>query len=161
MKVMVFSDTHGNYPLALQAIEVEPTCDVIVHLGDELDDAVMIEHILGRPVIKIAGNCDCGTNSLREQLLTLPGATIFLTHGDKYLVKSGLSLLHKKALSQRAQIVLYGHSHRAAIDNVEGILYVNPGCMNREAAAPTCAVLTLSEAGTTAEIVRLEPADPL
>lgn len=153
MRILILSDTHGNYQLAVQAIGEHSNCDQIIHLGDDIDDAFMIEQILGRPVIKIAGNCDYTAKSPRERLLRLTEATIFLTHGDKYFVKSGLSLLHKKALSKRAQIVLYGHSHRAAIDTVEGILFVNPGCMNRGTAAPSCAVLTLNGVETSAEIV--------
>lgn len=157
MRIVILSDTHGNYPLALKAVEEFYPCDEIVHLGDELEDANMLEQITGRNIIKVAGNCDYTATAPRELCLTLGSSRIFISHGDKYQVKSGLARLHKKALMVRADIVLYGHSHKASIDSVSGILFINPGCtMNNSDIEPTCALLTIDNEQAKAEILSLK-----
>lgn len=156
MRILVLSDTHGNYPLALRAIESCDSIDHVVHLGDLLNDAYILEQITEREVIKVAGNCDLANDFARESSINIAGTHIFLTHGDRFQVKSGLSLLYKKALLERAQVVLYGHSHKAAITNIKGVLFVNPGCMNRESTNHSYAILTINRSGTVAEIIPLE-----
>ena len=107
MKLLILSDTHGNYPLALRAVEKVGQVDQIIHLGDELDDATILESVLGRSLIKVPGNCDTAGDRSRDLLVTFEGIRFFITHGDRYHVKSGLTALHKKALEQKAQAVLW------------------------------------------------------
>lgn len=157
MRILILSDTHSNYPLALKAVEEYAPFDEIVHLGDELEDAVMLEQITGRVLIKVPGNCDYMAKQPRDLCLGLGSLRVLITHGDKYQVKSGLARLHKKALAERANIALYGHSHRASIDTVDGILFINPGCTVRNSHIdPSCAILTIESGQATAEIVSLK-----
>ena len=157
MRILILSDTHGNYPLALKAVEEYDMYDQVVHLGDEVEDALMLEQITGRHIVKVAGNCDYMTSQPRELCIVLGSTRVLITHGDKYQVKSGLARLHRKALQERAHVVLYGHSHRASIDTVGGILFVNPGCaINSAGIEPTCAILALERGEPRAEIVSLK-----
>lgn len=157
MRILVLSDTHGNYPLALKAVEECDPHDQVVHLGDEVEDALMLEQITGRHIVKVAGNCDYMTGQPRELCMALDSIRVLITHGDKYQVKSGLARLHRKALQERAHVVLYGHSHRASIDTVGGILFINPGCaINNPEIEPTCAVLAVECGEPRAEIVSLK-----
>jgi putative phosphoesterase len=153
MKFLILSDTHGNYPLAVRAIEQTGRVDRIIHLGDEMEDARIIEKIVGRPVIKVPGNCDLDATAPRELCKTIAHKRIFLTHGDRYNVKAGLTQLHKKALEERAQIVLFGHSHLAAIETIDGILFINPGSLQSFRTTPTYAVLSIAPDGISAQIV--------
>ena len=57
----------------------------------------------------------------------LEDVEIFATHGHKYAVKQGFSVLGNEAKKQGAQLVCYGHTHRAEIHETDGITYVNPG----------------------------------
>ena len=163
MRILILSDTHTNYPTALKAVEELAPFDEIVHLGDELEDALMLEHITGRRLIKVLGNCDYMARGPRELCIGLGSCRIFITHGDRYQVKSGLEKLHKKALAERAHIALYGHSHRASLDTIDGILFINPGCtVNNPNIEPTCAILTIENGQATAEIASLKQfLDPL
>ncbi len=153
MKLLIFSDTHGNYPMAIRAIDQAGHFDGIIHLGDEIEDACIIEQMIGHPVIKVPGNCDHGATAPRDLCRTMADKCVFLTHGDRYGVKNGLAHLHKKALKERAHIVLYGHSHLAAIETIDGIIFINPGCLHRSCTAPSYAVMNIISGTVSAKII--------
>lgn len=157
MNLLVLSDTHGNYPLAIKAIEDAGPVDQIIHLGDDIEDARMIEAIIGQPLIKVPGNCDLGVEDARTVLVTRGGRKLFITHGDRYQVKSGLTHLHKKAVAEQARIVLYGHTHVASIQEIDGILFVNPGALCAKCPAPSYAMLTIAAGKVSAEIIPVSP----
>lgn len=152
MKLLILSDTHGNYPLAIRALEEAGQVDQVIHLGDEIEDARMIELITGRPLIKVAGNCDLGSEESREISVTFGGKSLFVTHGDRYLVKSGLASLRKKAADAGAEIVLYGHTHVAAIEKIDGMLFINPGCLRHNCRSASYAILTIAAGKAAAKI---------
>ena len=153
MRVVVFSDTHGNYPLAIRALEKIGVFAQIVHLGDEIEDARIIEELTGQPLLKVPGNCDMGCKDPSELLMEIAGRKIFMTHGDGYQVKSGLSTLWKKAAIEGAEVALYGHTHVAAVTMIEGILFINPGTLSTRSVGASCALLIFSPTEITAEIV--------
>ena len=156
MKLLILSDTHGNYPLALRALEKAGQVDHIIHLGDELEDATILETILDRSLIKVPGNCDASRELGRDLLVDIAGIRFFITHGDRYRVKSGLSELHRKALEQKAQTVLYGHTHEAAIVRIGEILLVNPGSLSYKSLHTSFAVLSIIDGEVSAELFELE-----
>jgi putative phosphoesterase len=156
MKLLILSDTHGNYPLALKATEIAGTYDGIIHLGDGMEDAGMIADITGSPVVTIAGNCDAATSAPREYSRIYAGKKLFCTHGDSYNVKAGLAKLHKKALAEEARIVLYGHTHRAAIESFDGVLFINPGSLHKSASIRSFATLSIAADDISAEIVVID-----
>ncbi len=157
MRLLILSDTHGNYPLAVKALEEAGQVDRIIHLGDEFEDARMIEAIIGSPLIKVPGNCDLGVEDARTITVTLDGSRVFMTHGDRFQVKSGLARLHKKAAAEQAGIVLYGHTHLAAITEIDGILFINPGCLDYKCDTPSYAILTITAGRVSAEICPIKP----
>lgn len=158
-RILVLSDTHGNYPAAFRALEAVGKVDHIIHLGDGADEAALLERILERPVIMVPGNCDSSTYP-RELTLELVGVRIFLCHGDRYGVKGGTGRLAERARLEGASVVLFGHTHKALVEQREGLLMVNPGALENKAATPSCALLTLSEEEASAEIVAVPPPFP-
>lgn len=160
MKIIVLSDTHGNQSLALSILDGNGDANRIVHLGDEVEDARFIEEISGKSVIKLAGNCDFSTDQPRENTLDVAGRRIFLTHGDLYNVKAGLEKLLKRAAAVRADVVLYGHTHQAAVLEIGGILLVNPGCLKKGCDQPSFAVVTIGVDSVSAEIIPVTPPLP-
>jgi len=153
MECIIFSDTHGNYPLAIEALSVAGPIDMICHLGDETADAVMIEHIILTKVHKVAGNCDAPDDTPREVCTTIGKSRLLMTHGDRYNVKSGLSKLIERAVAANVDIVLYGHTHQSAIDRIQGILFVNPGSLQRNSACKSYALLTINDNDADARII--------
>ena len=155
MECIVFSDTHGNYPLALEALTQSTPANIIFHLGDEADDASMIENSCLKQIQKVAGNCDAPGKYPRE-ISTLIGKTrVLLTHGDRYSVKSGLSKLVERAVATNVDVVLYGHTHQASIDRINGILFVNPGALWSGSSCKSYARLSVNPDGAEARIVFL------
>lgn len=152
MKIAVLSDTHGNYPLAIKMLDCISGLDCIIHLGDILPDADIIECALDIPVIKLAGNCDSAPEAARELLLNIGDRTFFLSHGDVYRVKNGVERIYEKASSVKAGIVLYGHTHVPVIQKKGEILLVNPGCLKAAAAQQSLAILTILHREVSAEI---------
>lgn len=160
MKIAVFSDTHGNQPLTAQALDLAGQVDRIVHLGDEIDDADFLELLSGKEVIKVPGNCDFSTDSPREVLVNLGGKKFLLTHGDRYGVKGGLDKLVLKAAEEKADVVLYGHTHIRSVVTIHGTLYVNPGCLKKGFSDPSFALLSLDNGMVSAAIVPVQPHPP-
>lgn len=160
MKIAVLSDTHGNYPLAIKMLDRISNLDCIIHLGDVLHDADIIEHALSIPVIKLAGNCDSTPKTKRELLLNISGRSLFLSHGDLYRVKNGIDRIYERASSVSANIVLYGHTHVPAVQKKGEILLVNPGTLKDSAVPQSLAVLHLSDKEASAEIIMVKGVDP-
>ena len=151
--MLIISDTHGDYPHAVSAVESAGSVDLIVHLGDGFEDARIIEAIGQLPVLKVTGNCDPVAEAERDILVTLADKTVMITHGDRYAVKSGLSRLHKRAMELKVNIVLYGHTHHAAIDTIGTIFFINPGCLNTKSREASYAILTIDNGGIAARII--------
>lgn len=126
-KIVVLSDTHGNYSALEKLLPIMQESDYVFHLGDYQKDILSYQKELGNKIISVKGNCDGGGN---DQLLEIEGVKIFLTHGDRYSVKSDLFRLEYKAKEVRASLVFYGHTHCAGVYESDSITYVNPGCLN-------------------------------
>ncbi len=156
MKIAVLSDTHGNYPLAIKMLDRISGLDCIIHLGDLLPDADIIEYALDIPVIKLAGNCDSVSEAARELLLSIGDRTFFLSHGDVYRVKNGIERIYEKASSVKAGIVLYGHTHVPAIQKKGEVLLVNPGSLKAAAVQQSLAILTILNREVSAEIIMVK-----
>jgi len=106
--------------------------DVVIHLGDHYDDAEeMALEFRDCRFIKVPGNCDMYRYvPMAKDILTvkLDGVTFYLTHGHRHGVKSDVSSLLAAARVEKAQAVLYGHTHRAELYKTEdGLLVMNPG----------------------------------
>jgi uncharacterized protein len=120
MRVGLISDTHGLVrPEALAALR---GVDYILHAGDIGGEDVL--HALRglAPVTAIRGNNDTGPwgRSLPDtELVQLGGTWIYLVHdlGDLDIDPSAAGV----------DVVMSGHSHRPAVLEEGGVLYVNPG----------------------------------
>ena len=128
MKIAVISDSHGNLKAVKQAVEEMGQVDVIIHLGDYVEDALYLRKITNIPVHILKGNletfADDGSISLET---TLGGFKIFACHGHKLGVKNDLHRLYYAGLEKSAQVILYGHTHHAYIEDDGRVLIMNPG----------------------------------
>lgn len=124
--VLVLSDTHRNFSALEKLLPTMLENDYVFHLGDHQAD-IMQYRELGDKVYSVLGNCDGGGDDL---VLEIEKVKILLTHGDRYGVKSSLYKLLLKAKEVGANVVFYGHTHVANVEKIEGITFINPGCMN-------------------------------
>lgn len=154
MKILVVSDTHGSYYSPVKILE-ESGADMLIHLGDEINDALTLELIVDVPVLKVPGNCDHGAREPRELLESIAGKLFFITHGDAYRVKAGLEKLAEQAKKVNAAVALFGHTHKPVIVQQDGVLLINPGTLMAGSDAKSYAILWVSQNKVTAEIIHL------
>jgi putative phosphoesterase len=152
MKLAILSDTHGNYPLAVKALELTDRLDYVIHLGDTADDAEIIEMTIGCEVIKLSGNCDATKKYPELITTTISNRKFLLTHGDQFSVKNGLGLLQQRAQEDGADVILYGHTHIPSIMKIDGMLFINPGSLKQTSSTKNFAILSIENDGITAEI---------
>lgn len=131
MIIGILSDSHGDLELAEEAVSRMGGVDLLLHAGDYYHDALYLGERCGLPVRGVVGNCDRGVNGPQEELLELEGWRIYLTHGHLYGVKGGLLRLHFRARELGARIAVFGHTHVAQQEQVDGITLLNPGSIAR------------------------------
>lgn len=128
MKIGVMSDSHGNLKAVKKAVEEMGQVDVIIHLGDYVEDALYLRTLTNIPVHILKGNLDSFANDGSMVLeTTLGGLKFFASHGHKYGVKSDLQWIYYAGREKNAQVILYGHTHCAYIEDDGRILIMNPG----------------------------------
>jgi putative phosphoesterase len=142
MRIGVLSDTHGL--LRPEVLSLLQGSDHILHLGDVGDPEILGQLSKIAPVTAIRGNIDTHGPCARlpeTEVVTLANRDFYLLHNLQQLD------LDPKAAGFSA--VLYGHSHKPAIEWKKGILYLNPGsCGPRRFQLPiTCARITINENG--------------
>lgn len=127
-KIVILSDTHGNFSAIDKILPILKESDLVLHLGDYERDILAYKKELGSKIYSVKGNCDGGSD---ECVFTVENVKIMMAHGDKYGVKSSLSNLLYRAKELGVQAVFYGHTHIASVEEFDGIKLINPGCMNR------------------------------
>ncbi|MEN6578959.1 MAG: metallophosphoesterase family protein [Phycisphaerales bacterium] len=116
----VISDTHGL--LRNEARGRLQGCDLILHAGDVGSPAVLEELGQIARVVVVRGNTDKGrwANELEEiEYVEVEGRRICVIHD--------IDTLDLDPAAAGIQVVVYGHSHKPAVDWKDGILYLNPG----------------------------------
>lgn len=102
--------------------------DAVFHLGDcERDTQRLEKEFPDLPLYHVCGNCDREPVNPEVLQLTLDGVKFFLTHGHRYSVKYTLDALLNAAYFAGADMVLFGHTHRAMRETMHGLYVVNPG----------------------------------
>ena len=130
MKIAVFSDSHRMTSGMIRAVELEKP-DVIFHLGDYKSDTDRIrEQFPDIPIHAVYGNCDFVQSGDSRIIVELEGKRIFAAHGHTYSVKLGLDSIVNTAMAAGADILLFGHTHRALEKEYEGLIIINPGAAN-------------------------------
>ena len=124
MKIIVFSDSHRDIAAMNRIIETENP-DLIFHLGDLERDCGKLNTSVR--IIKVRGNCDHGSAEVTERFLDFGNVKILMTHGHEYGVKSGIARLEASGREQGADIVLYGHTHKAYLHKTDDLITMNPG----------------------------------
>lgn len=127
MLVAVVSDTHRS-DLCVKSIKtLIKDADILIHLGDNVEDAEELEREFKGEVYIVAGNCDFSRKYPKDRLIDIEGKKIFMTHGDLYAVKMGLNSIYYKGREIEADIVLFGHTHQAMIERTNELILMNPG----------------------------------
>ena len=132
MKVLVFSDSHGAVNLAEEMLNKEKECSLVFFLGDGIEETEkMRDRYKDKKFILVKGNNDWYSQVDTEAYKYIDGLTIMSCHGHKFNVRFALRSLLNSAESVRANIALYGHTHKSAMynDPLTGICAINPGAL--------------------------------
>lgn len=156
MKIIVFSDSHGNTQKLSDALERNINgLELCIFLGDGTDD---IEFALKPypllPRITVSGNREEYFRSFlsadvpqREAVFDIFGIKFLAMHGHRPAdVKQGITAAASYAASKGAGVLLYGHTHKRddrTIVTAKGeVRVINPG-----AASSSYAVLSVKNDG--------------
>ncbi|MDH7576887.1 MAG: metallophosphoesterase [Bacillota bacterium] len=157
MRIGILSDSHGDLSRAEQAVAQMGAVDLLVHAGDYYRDALHLGKLFGFEVRAVVGNCDRSAPGPAEEILEIQGHRIYLTHGHLYGVKHGLMRLYYRTCEIGAEMVIFGHTHVAQSEEIEGIYFLNPGSVAwpRIGGKSTYAVLEFRAPGYAVEIFEL------
>lgn len=124
-KILVVSDTHGEYDLLNELILIENP-DYILHCGDH---QFKIDYLLNNKIYYVNGNSDYFTNQYgkEELILNIDGLNICVIHGHKQYSINWHTSLYKYFKTMNPDIICYGHSHKEVVDELYGVKIINPG----------------------------------
>lgn len=130
MQALIFSDSHGDSARLREALLRHPTAAAVCHLGDGAREAETIPSLLPTAAFfAVRGNCDMLCALPYVRLESCGGCRILMTHGHLYHVKSDLATLRYAAEEQKADIVLFGHTHTPFESYEDGRRFFNPGAL--------------------------------
>jgi len=159
MKIIVMSDTHSR-ELPDQLLADISQADLIVHVGDfcELQDYRELTKL--KEVKAVYGNMDEAALCNELPVLTTFDCgkkTIGLFHGEGR-GKGVLPMVQERFKGKKVDAVVFGHSHHPFNEEINGVLYFNPGSPNDKVFAPYCSygILDVKDSGIKGRIVKVK-----
>jgi len=126
VRLGVIADTHGL--LRPEVFDVFKEVDHILHGGDVGKPEILTELEALAPLTAVYGNVDGPDVRARlpqVAILELDGFEIVVTHGDQFGSPTPAQL---HAAFPKAEIVVYGHTHRPLLELVDRtVTVINPG----------------------------------
>jgi hypothetical protein len=155
MKVGVVSDSHGeveNLKKAAEMLVEDHKVRVIVHLGDNFDDPEVLKHLDVR-IVKVPGVFSAyyqDNNILNRKVESFHDKKVLITHTESSHENDLPGDIKPEEITKekKVDVVLYGHTHIPAVDEKQGILYINPGHLKTEdkkGFPPTFAVVDFAD----------------
>ncbi|MFM0153217.1 metallophosphoesterase family protein [Paraburkholderia sediminicola] len=119
-RIGLISDTHNLVrPEVLQYLA---GCDAIIHAGDICNQAVLDALAQIAPVTAVRGN-----NDIEEPIASLPTHVKLTVQQVTILVVHDIADVGDDPRREGIDVVVTGHSHKPAISERDGVLFVNPG----------------------------------
>jgi len=160
MRIGIVSDSHGHVDLTRPAVRMLESLEVerVLHCGD-IGSTEVVEQFAQWPTDFVFGNCDFNHADLSAAIVSA-GQTCHGAFGALKIADRRVALLHSDdrrrfqevVHSGEWDLVCYGHTHIAKIEQQGPTLVVNPGAIYR-ANPHSIAIVELPE--LTATIVNL------
>jgi putative phosphoesterase len=154
MRIGVISDTHGYLdPRAAVALKGVAR---IIHAGDIGSPTIIDTLEAIAPVDAVQGNVDAGTPLARRfpasRQLAIEDVLIHITHFGGQPAKLARALPQPKP-----NVYIFGHSHVALLETLNGVLFLNPGAAGRPrfGGGLSVAILDVEAGRAKAQIVLL------
>ena len=158
MTIGVISDTHSLL-IPPQVLKAFAKLDLIIHAGDLCDGGVLKQLGALAELRAVQGNMD--DMALKKKLpmrdiITAQGVRIGVAHGHG---PQREALLNAKAAfgDTEVDMVIFGHSHQAFHETIDGVIYFNPGSPNDTVRAPFCSygLIKVKNGKIDAQIVKI------
>jgi len=126
----LMSDSHDNLIAINRAISLfnQVDCSLVIHAGDIIAPFAARElRKLKCPVKAVFGNCDGekeGLVKVFKDLGEIKPAPLALTHDNRRLIVSHYPL---EDPPEEAEVMVFGHTHRAQVSQDGNCLVINPG----------------------------------
>lgn len=156
MKIVILSDTHGDFNRLLNVVELNYDADLILHLGDGASEFFKVKQMVKNiPMVMVKGNCDSpGYNLEKEKTFNFNGISLYACHGDFFDVKNGLEKYIEFAKKFKFNIIAYGHTHKRLIQKTKDLFILNPGSLTLPRSySASYLILTIKNKEYDAEIV--------
>ncbi len=123
MKIGLISDTHGYFEPKVS--DLFAGVSHILHAGDIGDDSIVAELQTIAPVTAVLGNTDSSPNYRLTEVIMLAGRKFIVQHiVNPRELREEFQL---RIARERPDAVVFGHTHKAFCETIDGVLYLNPG----------------------------------
>jgi len=150
----LISDTHGLLRAGVH--QALAGVGLILHAGDVGGHEIVDELKMIAPVKAVHGNVDPDDDPTLPPAVTLEvgGLMIHMSHGNEL----GSPTPQKLFAVYAADVIVYGHTHRALVQRSGSRLTVNPGGAGplRFGLPPSVAVLTIVEGEAEVDIIEID-----
>lgn len=127
MKAVMVSDSHGCFGVLQKIVERETPFDVLIHLGDGIEEILRLKLTKDFNLDAVAGNNDPRDYFPDHLTMKLGPYRCFMTHGQLYSVNDNFDQLVTAAKREKATIAFYGHTHAYHDQFYKGVRLINPG----------------------------------
>lgn len=133
MRILVLSDSHGDFFALKKAIDAQPQAEAVIFLGDgHRDMEKAMPFLEGKRIYCVKGNNDFHCTYPKNQIITEGGLRIYIAHGHYEYVKSSYSGLISVASRNNCQLALHGHTHLQREENANGLKIFCPGAIIKD-----------------------------
>ncbi len=153
-EIGLISDTHGM--LRAEVHDALAGVSLILHAGDVGGEEILDELAVIAPVLAVFGNTDARWEPglAAERVVEIEGVRIRVSHGHEVGRPTAARLM---AAYPGFHVLVYGHTHVQKIEELDGVLVINPGAAGarRFDLTPSVARLTIADGAVEARIVEL------
>lgn len=129
MKILVVTDSHGNFQNLINTFEKEKP-EIVICAGDhstDVEDLSFVKEDAEYYIVR--GNCDFYDTKHEDILkIEVEGKNILLVHGHHYGVKSTYDYIRQEGKNQGVDLVVFGHTHIPYLEE-ENVKLFNPGAL--------------------------------
>ena len=124
--ILIISDSHGHRE-QIEWLKMNIKYDYLFFLGDGIRDLENYQE--DDKICAVSGNCDLFSSEAEQKIVIVENVKFLITHGHQYKVKWGIGALVNEGRRTNSKVVCYGHTHLKYCENVDGVLYLNPGAL--------------------------------
>jgi len=151
MKLGIISDTHipeKSQHVPKAALDAFKKVDMVLHAGDMVSlEAIDEIKAVCPKVMAVSGNMD--PESLRKkfpqkQLFEIAGFKVGLMHGNGAPVNL-VNFLKDAFKADKPDLIIFGHSHKAFNEVIDGIRFFNPGSASDFPGSASIGIIEISK----------------